>query len=172
MASRPANDNGPAIPVRQTCPLDYQSHHRPHASPHVPPPQETEQGAIIFSFQKWWAELQLDPSPPHTPHTSTVRLEPIRRSHPSGCGRVGSGQVAVTAEPGSEVGQISRHSGCRGANEVRSAGDITAAYRRMLWNSTRALRRIGPHLPFQQVLTGSVVANIRFHSSKRYQSPN
>ena len=93
---------------------------------HLPPPQETEQGAISFSSQKWWLELQLEPSPPQMPQTSTVRLEPIRRSQPSGCvgGEGGSGH-----QPGQRSEHRSHVSGCCREDIVLESSEVRGQVR-------------------------------------------
>lgn len=50
-----------------------------------PPPQVTEQSDIGVRSHWQSGRAQDDPSPPHTPHSSTLLVEPMRRSHPTLC---------------------------------------------------------------------------------------
>lgn len=52
---------------------------------HLPPPQVAEQSDPGVDSQWYLGREQDEPSPPQTPHSSTRRVEPTRRSQPTLC---------------------------------------------------------------------------------------
>jgi hypothetical protein len=52
---------------------------------HLPPPQVAEQSEPGVASQWYRGREHDEPSPPHTPHSSTRRVEPTRKSQPTRC---------------------------------------------------------------------------------------